>query len=35
VLRRYGIAISDIVHARAYVGLIGTVCVAMTLAALY
>ncbi|MGW4096633.1 TSUP family transporter [Mycobacterium sp. NPDC004974] len=35
VLRRYGITIPDIVHARAYVGLIGTVCVAMTLAALY
>ncbi|MBX8686534.1 TSUP family transporter [Mycobacterium sp. 20091114027_K0903767] len=35
VLRRYGIKIPDIVHARAYVGLIGTVCVAMTLAALY
>ncbi|WP_232490945.1 sulfite exporter TauE/SafE family protein [Mycobacterium dioxanotrophicus] len=35
VLRRYGITIPDIVHARAYVGLIGTVCVAMTLSALY
>lgn len=35
VLRRYGIKIPDIVHARAYLGLIGTVCVAMTLAALH
>lgn len=35
VLRRYGIKIPDIVHARAYLGLIGTVCVAMTPAALH
>lgn len=35
VLRRYGMKIPDIVHVRAYLALIGTVCVAMTLAALH